>query len=565
MTLKQYNTMETREKATINVLKTITSIAKKLENSQLEESKLAEINEPLNVLAEYLNVTPSQSMIFAILFILQVKLYNVDLRDVVNFLDINFIDSLNLKADIDSLLLANLIEVEYHKKGKSKNSSFGKSNFSIKNEVADSIYVNEKLQEFKKCKLDIFEFAKAVSDLIEQRNEDKLDTNELFDLVKELELANNHLEPVTKAKHMLEIADRTLLYEVVDDHTYGYPSNIEKTLRDIYNINKTRLLKTRELVDKSNKMFELELIILSDSKFANDSNLCLTDKCIEMFFQEDAALFMKAKKYKNAIFNEDIVAKELFYDGQLAEDVSFLRDSLQNESFQKLQNRMSEMSLSKGVAAIFYGAPGTGKTETAYQIAKATGRDILLVDISQTKSMWFGESEKRIKDIFDSYRRVTKSVEKLPILLFNEADAILNQRNENSHSNTGKTENAIQNILLEELERFEGIMIATTNLQGNLDAAYERRFLFKIKFETPTVEVKSKIWQNKLSWIESEFAQTLSTDFSFSGGEIDNIVRKVTMKEVLSGNRPDLNEIYSYCKSEKVLSNKKGKVRVGFE
>jgi SpoVK/Ycf46/Vps4 family AAA+-type ATPase len=108
-------------------------------------------------------------------------------------------------------------------------------------------------------------------------------------------------------------------------------------------------------------------------------------------------------------------------------------------------------------------------------------------------------------------------------------------------------------------------MIATTNLQGNLDSAYERRFLFKIKFETPTVEVKSQIWQNKLTWIESEFAQKLSEDFSFSGGEIDNIVRKVTMKEVLSGNRPDSNEIYSYCQNEKVLSKNKGKVRVGFE
>ena len=150
-------------------------------------------------------------------------------------------------------------------------------------------------------------------------------------------------------------------------------------------------------------------------------------------------------------------------------------------------------------------------------------------------------------------------------MLFNEADAILNKRQENSQSNVGQTENAIQNILLEELEKFDGILIATTNLEGNLDAAYERRFLFKIKFESPTIEVKSKIWQSKLSWIENEFAQKLANNFSFSGGEIDNIVRKVTMNEVLTGNRPDSNEIYGYCQSEKVLSNKKGKVRVGFE
>jgi len=178
--------------------------------------------------------------------------------------------------------------------------------------------------------------------------------------------------------------------------------------------------------------------------------------------------------------------------------------------------------------------------------------------------MWFGESEKRVKEIFNSYRKTCNNMEIKPILFFNEADALLNKRQENRQSNVGQTENAIQNILLEEIEKFEGIMIATTNLEGNLDAAYERRFLFKIKFESPTIEVKRKIWQNKLSWLDSNFVGKLSNDFSFSGGEIDNIVRKVTIQEVLTGKRPESNEIYEFCKNEKVLSNNKGKFVVGY-
>ena len=251
--------METRDKANINVLEAITSVAKKLENSQLEERVLAEINQPLNELAEFLNVTPNQSMIFAILFILQVKLYNVDLRDMVNFLDINFIDSLNLKADIDSLLEANLIEVEYHKKGKFRSSSFGKSNFSIKPEVSDSIYSNEKLPRLEYKKLDIYGFVKTVSNYIDQRNEEKIDTVELFDLVEELELTNHHLEPVIKIEALLNIDDRTLLYEIMDDHIIGFSSSMEKTLRDIYLVARKRILKVRELVEKTNKMYELDL------------------------------------------------------------------------------------------------------------------------------------------------------------------------------------------------------------------------------------------------------------------------------------------------------------------
>jgi ATP-dependent 26S proteasome regulatory subunit len=309
----------------------------------------------------------------------------------------------------------------------------------------------------------------------------------------------------------------------------------------------------------------LELITLSDSKFANDANLNLTDKSIEMFFQEDAELFLSKKKQKNIILNKDIVAKELFYDGQLAEDVGFLTDSLMNENFISLQDRLSDMSLSKGVACIFYGAPGTGKTESCYQIAKKTGRAIVQVDISQSKSMWFGESEKKIMEIFVNYKKICSTAEITPILLFNEADALLGKRMENEKSNTRQTENAIQNILLEQIEKFEGILVATTNLAGNLDEAYQRRFLFKVKFEKPSIEVKAKIWQSKLAWLESDFSNKLAKDFSFSGGEIDNIVRKVTMKEVLSGNRPDSSEIYGYCQTEKVLSKNKSGFKVGYE
>ncbi len=557
--------METTDRATINVLKTITTIAKRLENSELKAEIIQELDEELNRLSHYLDTTKQQAMIFAVIFAIQIKVYSVELRIIVNFLDINYIDSLNFKPDFDILIDKNLIEIEYERRKKMKKSNFGKSSFIINSEVSDFIYANEPILMSEKESLDIYSFVNKVSGLIDKRLEESIDTSDLFDAVEELELINHHLTPLWKYNKELDVQDRTLLYEIIDDHIKGYPSSLDKTLKDIYDNNRKRLMKSRELFEKTNKLFDLELINLSDSKYANDANLNLTNVAIELFMQEDADLFMKQKKYKNAIFNEDIVAKELFYDCKLAEDVSFLTNSLQNENFQKLQSRMSEMSLSKGVACIFYGSPGTGKTETAYQIAKSTGRDIMLVDISQTKSMWFGESEKRIKDIFDSYRRVTKSVDKLPILLFNEADAILNQRKENTHSNTSGTENAIQNILLEELERFEGIMIATTNLAGNLDTAYERRFLFKIKFEAPTADVKSKIWMNKLSWIDNEFAQQLSKEFSFSGGEIDNIVRKITMKEVLTGNRPISNEIYGYCQSEKMLSNKKGKVRVGFE
>ena len=555
--------MEVLNEVNFNVVRKITLIAKKLENSQLSDEVIEEIKLHLEDLSNYLDVTINQAVIFSVIFALQVKMYSVDLRDIINFLDIDYIDSLNFKNDIDKLIELSTIEVERENKSKFKRTNMGQADFVIPSNISDSIYANTPIINKVNELLDIYGFAKAVSDYIEQRKTEQIDTDKLFELVEQLEINNEHINPVVKVRTLLNIEDRTLLYEILDDHITGFTSSLEKTLREIYLNNRTRLMKIRDLIEKTNLMYELDYITLGESRFANDFSLNLNSNAIELFMQEDAILFIRNKKFKNVLLNENIVYKELFFDSNLEKEVGFLTNSLMNENFTSLQDRLTNMSLSKGVACIFYGCPGTGKTETVYQVAKKTGRDILLVDISQSKSMWFGESEKRVKEIFEMYKKICSTSEITPILLFNEADAILGTRKENGKSNTQQTENAIQNIILEEMERFEGIMMATTNLAGNLDTAFERRFLFKIKFENPTVEAKTKIWQSKLSWLSSDFTQKLSTDFSLSGGEIDNIVRKVTMNEVLTGERPELDDIYGYCQNEKAFSNN-GKARVGY-
>ena len=104
-------------------------------------------------------------------------------------------------------------------------------------------------------------------------------------------------------------------------------------------------------------------------------------------------------------------------------------------------------------------------------------------------------------------------------------------------------------------------MICTTNLSENLDTAFERRFLFKIMFENPTIAVKQKIWKSKLDWLNDETISKVAQTYDLSGGQIDNIVRKITMDEVLTGNKPDFEELNSLCKSEKINNTER---RIGF-
>ena len=234
-----------------------------------------------------------------------------------------------------------------------------------------------------------------------------------------------------------------------------------------------------------------------------------------------------------------------------------------SDRFSKIQDNLEKAGMRRGFCCLFYGAPGTGKTETVYQLARQTGRDIMQINVDEIKSCWVGESEKNISNIFERYRNICHEYELAPILLFNEADAILGIRMEGAIRSVDKMENSLQNIILQEMESLEGIMIATTNLTENLDKAFERRFLYKIKYEKPTVEVRGKIWQQMLKGLNWEDALYLASRYDLSGGEIENIVRKHTITTILEDTSlMDIKTISKICEQERIQSDRYR--RIGF-
>ena len=177
----------------------------------------------------------------------------------------------------------------------------------------------------------------------------------------------------------------------------------------------------------------------------------------------------------------------------------------------------------------------------------------MVVDVPQIKSKWVGDSEKNIKALFDRYRELVKRAKLTPILLFNEADAIIGIRQQGAQRAVEKMENSIQNIILQEMESLDGIMIATTNLQQNLDKAFERRFLYKIKFEKPTAEARACIWRSMIPDLKEMDVQTLAAKYDFSGGQIENIARHYAIDNILHGNSDDaLPMLINHCDNEKI-------------
>ena len=161
------------------------------------------------------------------------------------------------------------------------------------------------------------------------------------------------------------------------------------------------------------------------------------------------------------------------------------------------------------------------------------------------------------------YHAVAKNSKRVPILLFNEADAVIGIRKENAERSVDKMENSIQNIILQEMESLDGIMVATTNLVQNLDDAFERRFLYKVKFDKPELTQRAKIWQSMMPDLSEKTAEHLASAYDFSGGQIENITRKCDIESILYGNDYVTDEkIEQYCREEKIV--KKGGAPIGF-
>lgn len=296
----------------------------------------------------------------------------------------------------------------------------------------------------------------------------------------------------------------------------------------------------------------------SDGLFVRDLFTIKDEILKEMF--ADTKMFVSSVKTVNLNDLNDKPIKQLFYNANEQNQIERLGSLLEEESLKKVFSAMKEKGLRTGMICLFYGDPGTGKTETVYQMARRTGRKILEADVAKLRNCYVGETEKNMRALFRDYRTACEENELKPILLFNEADAILGKRMEGAVKSVDRMENSVQNILLQEMETFEGILIATTNLIGNLDPAFERRFLYKIRFNKPELEPRRRIWKSQFPTLSDEEVQAIACEFTLSGGQIENIVRKYTIDTILSGAEIDFPQLRQYCIEEAIINEKRNTI-----
>jgi SpoVK/Ycf46/Vps4 family AAA+-type ATPase len=246
----------------------------------------------------------------------------------------------------------------------------------------------------------------------------------------------------------------------------------------------------------------------------------------------------------------------------LNKDTRDVLDTILKQMDKKVQNLLKTWGIktTKKIEAkiLFYGYPGTGKTMTAMSLAKSLKKPVLSLDCSKILSMYVGESEKNVRKIFDDFKEIANKSKTEPILLLNEADQFLSQRSTSAGSSADKMHNQMQNIFLEQIERFDGILIATTNLLENIDSAFSRRFNYKVEFKKPSFKQRIELWQKMLpkqAEYEKDFDIEKLAKYELTGGQINLIVKNTAYKVAIKDNPIfTMNDFIDEINREKISS-----------
>ena len=533
-----------QQKSVPTLLQAIEKVVELAEDSKMSEEFMLKAAPEISLLAESFGITERQAVLFCVC--MEKGPRRVDYDDLASFLDLNKIGVLSYASDIDALVRRRLLKFRDVK---------DEDDFDIPSVVIRSLKHNEVYQLPQRKGLDCAAMFELVDQWFEDLDDDAISPHALCEELQQLFEDNPQVGFV---KHLKEyyLSDEDEMMVAYFAHRLVNRDDDDIRFRDIEDLydnkadftNAKGKLRSGEHKLQNKKLIEHKCV----DGLADVTRYKMTETAKRELLAE-MKINATEEKLANMLDSSKLTQKQLFFPKDIQRQVEELGSFLQPENYQKIQERMKEKGFRYGFACLFYGSPGTGKTETVYQLAKKTGRNIMVVDVPQLKSMWVGQSEKNVKALFDRYREQVSKAKLTPILLFNEADAIIGKRKNGAENAVDKMENSLQNIILQEMEQLDGIMIATTNLQQNMDKAFERRFLYKIKFDKPTEEARASIWHSMIPDLSELNVHTLASKYDFSGGQIENIARHYAIDTILHGQAEDvLPMLIRHCENERL-------------
>ena len=239
------------------------------------------------------------------------------------------------------------------------------------------------------------------------------------------------------------------------------------------------------------------------------------------------------QRFSNLMLGNFLETKLTFTDLVLTENILKSIEEIKHWQAYNNNGKISEPEFTKrlkpGLKILFYGKPGTGKSQTAAILGNELKSQVYRIDLSQVVSKYIGETEKNLSKVFDiaEYKNW--------ILFFDEGDALFGKRTALNSSNDRYANQEVA-YLLQRIEEFAGIVILSTNLKDNIDTAFLRRFHIITEFVLPDIKQRGQIWLKLLSEIKSCKVQLTKTDYDeiskteLSGGAITNVVNYSLLK-----------------------------------
>ena len=508
----------------LNAIQEIAHIYSKTysENEAFSLLKSSFENTKLKVVEEVFQLSTLEALIFSILFYSQIQEnYRNSLKGISEFLQIPTIELYRRYEVLDSLERKGLISI---------NTNSSEEKFNIKSNIFKQV-IRQNVLNLEKKNLSIYLLSQNIYKILDShRGLGNSESEMRFKLSKELD-EFEHLKELKLLHSMkLSIQEKVIFLYV------AYGAIVNNSSVNIANVSEVLFPEINSLV-KFNRniqsglspLIRKKIIVQEASSFMGSDYFVLNEMGIKIM---SLAISKKKKPFRSKVgrvVEPDKIGKvDLFYNDNVKVETENLIKLLRPTNFKKCIKRLKKRGINPSVSVIFFGPPGTGKTELVYQLARKTKRKIFLIDLTSIRDKWVGESEKKVAKIFSDYYRLMKMEIHTPILFFNESDALLSKRVSISGS-TDQMNNSMQNIFLQKLEDFKGIVMATSNLIENLDEAFERRFLYKLQIEKPNALVRSKIFGIKFPELSKNEIQELANEFELTGGQISNVLRRWSM------------------------------------
>ena len=558
--LKSYNLPTAAELDKMNLLQLMEIVIEHARDCKLSDDFFQQIAPVSTRLGNRLQISPSQAVFYS-LFIDNYDKWKIDMQALCNYTGARIVRFAQYQEDIDVIE-----EKRYIRRSNSHN--YDKDSgvaYEVPKESLEALRKNRPFSPKRKRKLSFYIFMREMDELMRTWHSCGQPCHLFAEDAIALAKDNMHLKVAQRLVEQRERIDEdewALLVSLTCFEMF-HGKRLELTVLDHLFEDFSADMLAIAIHNGRSHLQRAKLIEYAFVDGVVDKNsITLTRKATKQLLCEFKQRY--GGDGSSMVEHKAIAAKHLYYDKEVEAQVNRLTDLLSIKSFKQICRRLKQHGMRQGFACLFYGAPGTGKTETVLQLAKQTGRDIMQVDFSQLKDMYVGETEKNVKALFDEYHAAAEGKEVCPILLFNEADALIGKRLDKVEHSVVSMHNSIQNIILQEMENFEGIIIATTNLETNMDSAFERRFLYKIRFEKPTPAVRKEIWKSAIPALTDGAALNIAKEHDFSGGQIENIARKLLVDSILYGESDNLyGKVQKYCHEENI-QNRKARPAIGF-